>query len=199
MLYGQEYTDYQAKRSHWRKVLRRFYLRHALKHIAGKTIDFGCGTGELLRLLPSGSVGLEINQASVAYCQDQKLAVALYQPEEDGYKFGFLPVNTYRTFVMVHVLEHLAGAGNIMRCIFASCDRLGIERIVIVVPGMKGFAGDPTHKTFVNKQYIQDNGLAFLSGYYLKREKYFPVNLSWVGKVCKHNEYLIIYEKKQAI
>jgi hypothetical protein len=84
--YDQTYTDYQDGRSGFCKVLRAFFLKNALRHVKGKTIDFGCGTGELLALLPKGSVGFDVNPYSVDYCVKNNLDVRRYFPEIDHYQ-----------------------------------------------------------------------------------------------------------------
>ena len=66
MDYGQHYTEYQLKkRSLFRHLTRKLYLSASLRMIQGRTIDFGCGVGELLQKLPVGSIGLEINKTTI--------------------------------------------------------------------------------------------------------------------------------------
>ena len=84
--YGQEYTDYQAGRSRLRKVLRRPWLRAAAGFVEGPSIDLGCGVGELLERLPAGSMGLEINKASVDHCRAKGLDVTYYDGWADDWR-----------------------------------------------------------------------------------------------------------------
>jgi 2-polyprenyl-3-methyl-5-hydroxy-6-metoxy-1,4-benzoquinol methylase len=62
--YADEYFQYLQGRTALRKFLRNAYLRDIRKYCQGKTIDFGCGVGDLLLMLPSGSVGFEVNGQS---------------------------------------------------------------------------------------------------------------------------------------
>ncbi len=197
MLYNQDYTNYQLNRSNFRKFIRRIYLNHVLKYVKGKTIDFGCGIGELLSILPEGSIGLDINETSIRYCRTKGLNADVYKPEIDYFQFNCLGNNIYKTFVMVHVLEHLEGAAGIMRRISESCERLGIERIIIVLPCLKGFKYDNTHKTFINEKYIQFHSLNCLNNYAIKKQEHFPFCFSWIGDYFIYNEYIIIYDRKK--
>ena len=86
--YGQEYTDYQAGRSRLRKVMRRPWLRAAAGFVEGPAIDLGCGVGELLERLPAGSMGLEINKASVEHCRAKGLDVTYYDGWADDWRLS---------------------------------------------------------------------------------------------------------------
>ena len=68
-LYSREYFEYLRNRGSLRKSIRKFYLRDIRKYCIGKSIDFGCGTGELLAMLPAGSAGFEINRVAVEFCK----------------------------------------------------------------------------------------------------------------------------------
>lgn len=195
--YSVEYTNRQRNRSPLRKFIRKFYLSHTLGLSKGLAIDFGCGIGELLELLPKGSLGLEINKASVSYCKNLNMNVSLYNPNEDKYTFSSLGKNHFDTFIMSHVLEHLEDPKDVLLKIMSACNRLGIERIVIVVPGYKGFLYDKTHKTFINKDFIIEKNLINTQYYDLISLKYFPFNLENVGRVFTHNETVFVYENKK--
>lgn len=193
-IYDQVYTDYQLKRSWLRKAIRRLYLRHTAKQVKGKSIDFGCGIGELLAMLPSGSLGLEVNEATVRYCKERGLPVKAYDPVSDGYRFSGLPAGVFTTFIMAHVLEHLDGPAGALRTVLGSCSRLGIERVVIVVPGLKGFRHDKTHQTFIDRRFFI-NDLCEVSGYRITASNYFPFPFSWAGNYFLHNELTVIYDR----
>jgi hypothetical protein len=76
-----------------------------------------------------------------------------------------------------------------------SCKRLGIERIVIVVPGYKGFLSDKTHRTFVDKEFLINHRLIENEDFRLISCKYFPFNLPVFGKFLTHNETLFVFER----
>lgn len=193
--YNEEYTRCQAERSVLRRLVRRFYLRHTLRYVGGKAVDFGCGVGSLLTLLPPGSIGYEINEATVRHCRERGLDVRLYRPEVDRYRFEDCRRGEFSTFIMVHVLEHLELPQDVLRTVMGSCLRLGIGRVIVVVPGRKGFRHDETHRTFVDRDYIDSHGMRELEGYRIVHEGYFPIPLSRAGSFFTHNEYMMVYDR----
>ena len=196
--YAQEYFEYLKNRGFFRKTVRKIYLRDIQKYCIGKTIDFGCGTGQLLSMLPMGSVGYEVNKVAVNYCLSKGLHVEYYDPEIDNYEFKMIPENKYVSFTMNHVLEHTENTHEIIKKIFLSCYRLGIERIVFTVPGVKGYQSDKTHRTFVDLNFFKRSGLLQQAPYQLKRSKYFPFDFPHVSKFFTHNELRLIFDKVHA-
>jgi len=194
-LYDKDYVEYQAKRSWLRKFIRRFYLKQILRYVEGKAIDFGCGIGELLARLPSDSIGFEINEAAVRYCKKRGLQARHYEPETDNYQFKECESENYETFTMCHVLEHLRNPDSVFRLILQSCNRLGIRKIIIVVPGLRGFKVDKTHRTFIDEDYLTKHNLWHVEGYHLAEKKYFPLNFASLGKYFTYHELIVIYER----
>ena len=85
----------------------------------------------------------------------------------------------------------------VFRQMLSSCSRLGIKRIILVVPGKKGFAYDKTHRTFIDKRYLQQNKLQNIVGYTITLMKHYPFNAAWAGKDFTHNELLVVYDKNE--
>ncbi len=195
-LYAGDYFDYLHDRGVVRKFIRRLYLRDIRQYCLGPTLDFGCGVGELLRILPPGSIGLEVNPVAVAYCRAQGLEVSLYDPEQDGYRLQQVPEQVYSTFTMNHVLEHIDSAGEAAHILFSSCRRLGIRRLVLTVPGSKGYQSDATHRTFIDQAYLEKTGVLDHPDYQLVKAKYFPFNTSWMGRYFTHNELRLIFDAR---
>ncbi len=193
--YDEKYTRYQADRGAFRRCIRRLYLRRTLRRIQGRTIDFGCGIGELLSLLPPGSVGYEVNEATVCYCRESGLNVRLYRPDEDHYELKDCREGQFETFVMMHVLEHLPEAPEILRTLARSCARLGIRRMILVIPGWKGFLHDPTHAVFVNRSFLETQGLTSMEGYRIVETSFFPIPREWGGRAFPHNEMSVVYDR----
>jgi SAM-dependent methyltransferase len=195
--YDTAYATRQLSRS--RNPLRRlgkgFYLRDLLKDVIGPTIDFGCGAGQLLARLPENSIGLEVNVELVKALQSQGKNVQVYNPEQDQLSFAGLPADHYKTFVMSHVLEHFDDAAEGLHKILRACGRLGIRRVIIVVPGEKGYAFDKTHRSFVNREYLVQNNLLDCEGYGVTKMRFFPFNLELVGAFFTFHELKIIYDK----
>lgn len=197
--YDARYAERQLSRARnpLRRLIKGFYLRDLMREVRGPAIDFGCGAGQILARLPAGSVGLEVNATLVEALRDGGLNVQLYDPEADRLTFGALPAGQYQTFVMSHVLEHFDDAADGLRQILRACDRLGVSRAIIVVPGQKGYAFDDTHRSFVNEDYLHEHGLLECEGYRVSRMRYFPIDHAAVGKYFTFHELKIVYDKQQ--
>jgi 2-polyprenyl-3-methyl-5-hydroxy-6-metoxy-1,4-benzoquinol methylase len=196
-IYSNDYFNYLHNRSSFRRKVRTLYLNDIKKYCIGRTIDFGCGVGELLKTLPEGSIGFEVNKVVVGFCKKNGLNVDLYVPEEDNYDLKMIGPGKYETFTMNHVLEHLESSSNVINKIFESCNRLGIKRIVFTVPGHKGYKTDATHQTFINMDYLTNTGITGNKYYKLKVNKYFPVNSESFSKFFTHNELRLVFDKRQ--
>ncbi len=195
-LYAQEYFEYLQRRGPIRKLIRKIYLRDIRQYCMGKTIDFGCGVGELLGMLPGDSIGFEVNKFVVAFCKSRGLKVEHYDPVKDDYRFDMITQGMYITFTMNHVLEHIENSQEVIHKIFGSCNRLEIKRIVFTVPGYKGYLSDKTHLTFIDEKYFADNGLLGNEYYKIKLCKFFPVNREAFGHYFTHNELRLIFDRR---
>lgn len=194
--FGIDYAAEQLRRSRHplRKSIKFFYLRNILRDVIGKTIDFGCGAGQLLACLPAGSVGLEVNPHLVGALRKAGLNAQRYDPADDFLFQGF-SYGQYKTFVMAHVLEHFDDADKVLQKILRSCFRLGVERVIIVVPGAKGFQSDKTHKTLVNRRYLIEHELLKCEGYTVNEANYFPVDIELVGDYFVFHEFKLVYDR----
>jgi SAM-dependent methyltransferase len=193
--YNAHYTAYQQDANFLQRLFRCYHVQYIVKQTTGRTIDFGCGIGNVLKRLPHGSVGFEINDSAVAYCRKMGLDVRLYNPLEDNYEFRECMPGQFETFVMLHVLEHLEEPGRILGKILNSCGRLNIKKIIIEVPGQKGFHFDPTHKVYVDRAFFYNNGLNNVSGYSITRMLYFPLNCERACRIFTHNGLIVTYEQ----
>lgn len=190
--FDAEYTRYQSERSALRKFVRRAYLRRAASQVEGKTLDFGCGVGELLACLPAGSTGVEYNQATVEFCRRKGLGVSHYDGEQDGWSLSqFSEKDALRSLVISHVLEHLGDPMVVLDRLMTASERLGIQRILIIVPGRAGFRIDPTHRTFVDEEMLRQ-GVQGHRNWRVSDSFYFPFNASRVGDFFVYNEYHLL-------
>lgn len=197
--YDATYADRQLSRSRnpFRRLVKGFYLRDLMREVRGPTIDFGCGAGQILARLPAGSLGLEVNATLVEALRSSGLNAQLYDPASDRLRFEGLPSGHFQTFVMSHVLEHFDDAADGLRQILRACHRLKTSRVVIVVPGEKGYAFDKTHRSFVNYDYLQRHQLLDCEGYRVSTLRYFPINHEAVGKYFTFHELKVIYDIQQ--
>jgi SAM-dependent methyltransferase len=197
--FTEAYAIEQLRRSRnpFRRLIKQFYLDAVVPDVIGPAIDFACGAGQLLARLPQWSVGVEVNPFLVKELADSGLNVIRYDPDVDHYALAEFPEHVYKTFIMSHLLEHFADADRILRTLLRSCRRLGIKRIILVLPGWKGFQSDPTHKTFVDGHYLHAHGLLDCEGFRLHSQHYFPINRESIGRHYIYHELIVILDRKQ--
>lgn len=196
--FGQAYAAEQLRRSRHplRRTIKKFYLDRVLRELRGATIDFGCGAGQLLARLPAGSVGLEVNPHLVEALRNEGLDARLYDAYADDFSLSLLEGGRYESFTISHVLEHFGDSASVMHKLWRACARLGVTTIVAVVPGAKGYASDPTHKTFITREWVRDNNLEQCEGYALDRADYFPIDKASVGDWFVFHELHLVYRRK---
>lgn len=194
-LYGEGYTRYQLERGSVRKFVRRIYLDAAVRRLRGPTVDFGCGVGELLRRLPAGSLGLEINPVSVEHCRSRGLDACVYDGDTDGWSLaGLDPERGLQSFVASHVLEHLEQPMDKLASLLRACSRLGISRALVIVPGRRGYASDDTHRTFIDREMLADPDVVEGTGFALSSSRYFPGNVRFLGDFLPHHELQVVFD-----
>ena len=198
--FDQAYAAEQLRRSRHplRRFIKRFYLNSVLEDVHGPTIDLGCGAGQLLARLPAGSLGIDINPALVEHLRSIGMNVLAYDAASDDFALRGFRENCYKTLVISHVLEHFQDAASVMHSLWRACLRLGIDTIVVVVPGAKGYASDATHKTFVNVRFIEAQGLRQVEGFQLAKVRYFPINWERVGERFTFHELKLVYRRAAA-
>jgi SAM-dependent methyltransferase len=194
--FDENYTAYQSERSGIRRFVRRWYLHSAASQLHGPTLDFGCGTGELLARLPKGSKGVEYNQASVEYCRAKGLDVSWYDGSADDWSLSTLSADSrFDSMVISHVLEHLDGPMNVLRRLLDAAGIRGVKRALVIVPGQAGFRIDSTHKTFVQWEMLRDAILS-IEGWSVARKRYYPGDIRAIGQVFPHHELQVLIEKR---
>lgn len=193
--YGEIYAQEQIKRSNnpIRKWIRSYYLKDIASYVQGPALDVGCGSGDLLKFLPPGSLGLEINPVAVKYCQKIGLNVELYDQNQDKYNFDCLKNNHYQTILFNHVLEHLENPNQTLYSVFISAKKLGVHRIILSLPCERGFKFDSTHKTFIDEKYLDKHGLLSHKHFKIKTIKRFPFNSKIFDKIYTFNELRVVF------
>jgi SAM-dependent methyltransferase len=174
--FGADYAQEQLRRSRHplRRPIKRLYLDRVLSQVHGPTIDFGCGAGQLLRRLPAGSVGIEINPHLIAALRKEGLDVRQAGGEASDFELGEFEPGRWRTLTISHVVEHLVEPERDLRALFSACTRLGIDRVVMTVPGAKGYASDPTHRTFIDADWVAREFARPYAGFAALPPSYFP-------------------------
>ena len=93
------------------------------------------------------------------------------------------------------MLEHLPDPAAALLTLLAACRRLEIERVIVIVPGIKGFAADRTHKTFVDSTYLETRIPRISSGYTRNRPSYFPGPWASLGRMFMFHEMKVVFDR----
>ena len=159
---------------------------------AGPTVDFGCGAGQLLAQLPAGSVGIEVNLHLIESLRRAGHRVVAARADMSDFELRDLPPGEFQSLVIAHVLEHLPDPTSAIQVLLAACRRIGICRVLVVVPGAKGFASDRTHKTFIDSTWLLRLP-ADIHGFARSPPRYFPGPWRWVGRFFVFHETKIVF------
>ena len=167
------YFAYLKQRSMAGYLYRRFWLYPTLKCcLLGRALDIGCGIGDMLRSRP-GTVGVDINPETVAYCQslglDARLMTQDVLPFADG---------EFDSVVLDNVLEHLEQPAPLLAEIYRVLKRDGL--VVVGVPGQRGYACDPDHKVFYGEAALVE----IMAGARLIKQRvlHMPLRSSWLER-----------------
>ena len=168
----EQYFEYLKQRS-WRALLYRgFYLYPRLcYHLKGLTLDVGCGIGDMLRFRRN-TIGADINPYLVAYCQKKGLDARLI-------KNGRLPFEngTFQSVILDNVLEHVASPDDLINELHRVIERGG--RLVIGVPGVKGYRRDADHKIYYDEKKLTDTIQG--NGFIKSALFYTPIKSNWMN------------------
>lgn len=134
-----EYFEYLNRRSRLGAFYRGHWLYPRLsRRLVGNVLDIGCGIGDMLVFRP-GAVGVDINPRTVGLCRVRgataSLMVADKLPFDDAH---------FDSALMDNVLEHIEDPASIL----AEANRVlrAGGRLLVGVPGSKGWSHDPDHK-----------------------------------------------------
>lgn len=187
------YTDLLISRSPIRAFIRRhFYIRNILKFIKGKTIDFGCGVGEVLKYLPAGSLGIDPDKNSIRYCKTKGLNAKIYDSEKSNYQLEIFKGNNYSSILLNHVLEHIPSPKKRFNTILAEAAKINIERIVIAVPCKLGFLADETHMEHIDSDFFNN---IKSDKYKIIHKEYYPINNKFIGNFFRYQELVVVYKR----
>ncbi|MBK8401761.1 MAG: hypothetical protein IPL29_12100 [Propionivibrio sp.] len=92
-------------------------------------------------------------------------------------------------------LDRFYDPAKAMRMLLAACLRLGFERVIVVVPGAKGYASDYTHMTLVDHTYFKNHQLLNCEGFVCSSLSYFPGPWKWLGCHFVFNETKLVFDR----
>lgn len=195
--FDRQYAAEQIRRSRHplRRFIKNYYLRNILRDVHGPAIDFGCGAGQLLARLSPGSAGLEVNKYLIDDLRSAGLTVYQARATMQDFELVDFAADKYRTLVIAHVLEHLPDPAEALHVLLTACLRLGIDRVVVVVPGARGYVSDRTHKTFIDRTYLESKIPRSTGGFVRSAISYFPGPWEWVGRYFVYQEMKVIFDR----
>jgi SAM-dependent methyltransferase len=155
---------------------RKFWLYPFIcRQINGKVLDVGCGIGDMLKYHP-GTVGVDINPATVNFCQESGLDAVLM--EKDRLPFSD---EVFDSIILDNVLEHIENPLPLLAEINRVLKKNGI--LLIGVPGRKGYKSDSDHKIFYDEKALETVSLK--SRFRIMKFFNLPMNLKILDKVMK--------------
>ena len=173
----QEYKDYLNSRSKLALFYRNFYLYPKIeRNLIYPCIDIGCGIGDFLKFSKKAIYGADINSGLVSQCVKEGLKVGLITNDK-------IPSNdsAYNSAILDNVLEHIAEPDLTLQETYRVLNENA--RLIIGVPGIKGYSSDIDHKIY----YDDDNIIPLLKKYHFSFEKkiVMPLPLNFLTHVLK--------------
>jgi SAM-dependent methyltransferase len=168
---NQNYFEYLKTRSKLALFYRTNLVYPALKKVlSGKVLDIGCGIGDFLMCRPN-TIGIDINELNVNYCKEQGWEA--YPIQNDRFPF---PDNSFDGAVLDNVLEHLTEPH--ITLLEAKRVLKNNARLIIAVPGIKGYTMDDDHKHFYDEVGMNKllANFGFVNKSYLYRPTFFKSN-----------------------
>ena len=142
-----EYFDYLTHRSRLGAVYRTHWLYPKLtQRLQGRALDIGCGIGDML-MHRGNTLGVDINPHTVAFCNARGANAVLMQPDE----LPFVSAE-FDSVLMDNVLEHIPQPERLLSEVRRVLRPGG--RLLVGVPGTRGWASDPDHKVFYDQDKL---------------------------------------------
>ena len=186
----KKYFEYLENRSTLGAIYRRWLLYPKLSSLLkGNILDFGCGIGDFLNY-NDNSVGVDINQYNVNYCNSLGLDVKLI-------KNNCIPFdeNSFACVIMDNVIEHIlqSEVDDVLREILRDLKPNG--RLLIGVPGVKGYKSDDDHKCFYSEQSL----IKLLKSHKCNKlaSTHMPIHVIWLQHYISQYCIYILFENKQ--
>lgn len=134
----------------YKKYISSPILFFCARKFGSRIVEVGSGTGSgVLGSYPKDVMGLEINPYAVEHCKSMGLDVKLIGDD------GMFPVQNavFDACILDNVLEHIAlPSGTLNECYRITKENGGL---IIVVPGMRGYASDDDHKKFYDAEGLR--------------------------------------------
>ena len=181
------YFHYLRGRSRLSLAYRRLFLYPRLsRHLSGRTLDVGCGIGDMLAFRPD-TVGVDVNEQAVAWCRAQGLDAR--RSTADRLPFG--PAE-FDSAVLDNVLEHLPDPRPVLGEIHRILAPGGT--LLVGVPGEKGFAADPDHKVYYDERKLR--ATLENSSFHSVHMLHAPFGVPWLSRLLAQYCLYGVFRKK---
>lgn len=188
---ADEYTERlaQLEGARWKRLLDvQAPYRWNLKRLVGQraVLDVGCGIGRNLANLGPGSVGVDHNAHSVAYCRSRGLVACTV---EEFWASPHAKPGSFDGLLAAHLVEHMdrAAALEVLGS-YLPCLRPGAV-VVVITPQERGYASDETHVRFCGFEEVAE--LCDTLGLRVHSQASFPLP-RWTGKLFTYNEFVTV-------
>ncbi len=142
------YFEYLNSISLKAKIYRKWVLYPRLSaELIGKCLDVGCGLGAFITYR-SNTIGVDINPMCVEFCRSQEQEVC----EFNGSDLPF-EESSFDSLILDNVLEHISQPSALLNDFARGLKPRG--KLLIGVPGRKGYASDPDHKIYYTRESLQ--------------------------------------------
>jgi 2-polyprenyl-3-methyl-5-hydroxy-6-metoxy-1,4-benzoquinol methylase len=186
---GSSYTERLARLegARWKRLLDvQAPYRRNLRRLVGDraVLDVGCGIGRNLANLGPGSVGVDHNAHSVAYCRERGMTA--YTPDDFRASAHGVP-RSFDGLLAAHLVEHL-DQPSALEVIGSYLPSLRPGAVVVVItPQERGYASDATHVRFCGFDEVAE--LYATLGLTVREQTSFPLP-RWAGKLFTYNEFV---------
>jgi len=185
-----DYASYLRDRGRVSLLMRRIFLLPIKRYFHGKVLDIGAGIGEFLDCYPD-AIGIDREYATASYCHGGRVRCI----QADAHLLPFLN-DSFDGVLLNNVLEHLERPEDALSEIRRVLKKGG--RLMIELPGKKGFHHDKTHVRFWGQNDMVD--LLKSQGFMDIKTHYFPVPCKKAGDILTHNKlriYAVLVKKEQ--
>lgn len=145
------YFVYLSRRSRLGEIYRRAWLYPRLiRHLHGRTLDLGCGIGDLLAFRRN-TIGVDINPRTVEYCRSRGVDARLMDTDRLPFEGG-----EFDSVLMDNVLEHIERPEPLLAEVHRVIRPGG--NLLIGVPGTRGWDSDADHKVRYDERSLRAIG-----------------------------------------
>jgi 2-polyprenyl-3-methyl-5-hydroxy-6-metoxy-1,4-benzoquinol methylase len=186
---GSSYTERLARLegARWKRLLDvQAPYRRNLRRLVGDraVLDVGCGIGRNLANLGPGSVGVDHNAHSVAYCRERGMTA--YTPDDFRASAHWAP-RSFDGLLAAHLVEHM-DQPSALEVVGSYLPSLRPGAVVVVItPQERGYASDATHVRFCGFDEVAE--LYATLGLTVREQTSFPLP-RWAGKLFTYNEFV---------